>query len=253
MKDRKGQATTFVLIGMVIVAIVVLVWFLRSQYIFGSVTPETLEERGIDPIRNHIFECVNDVAPDYLEKIGLQGGYLSTPVDTFRMKDGVSVSYLCYNMEDVPTCYNRYLTKGHMEEELSEAIKQGLGTCLNVQRFARGFDIEVGTLDVDVIVGDYETVVGVNLPIRLSRGTVVIEENEFEVDFDVPLGVLYGVSQDIVNVETQLGEFEQLSYMLAHKGEFVIDKKKPYPDKLYILKTKDSEYKFQFFVQGEAL
>jgi len=40
--------------------------------------------------------------------------------------------------------------------------------------------------------------------------------------------------------------------MLGHRGQFVIDKKRPYPDKLYILKSKDSDYVFQFFVQGEA-
>ena len=72
-------------------------------------------------------------------------------------------------------------------------------------------------------------------------------------EFDIPLGALYDVSMEIVNTESQIGEFEQLSYMLVHKGQFIIDKKKPYPDKFYILKTKDSDYKFQFFVQGEEL
>ena len=84
-----------------------------------------------------------------------------------------------------------------------------------------------------------------------GRGDVFIEEDEFETVLDVPLGALFGVARDIIEVETQVGEFEQLVYMLAHKGQFVIDKKKPYPDKMYILTSKDSEYVFQFFVQGE--
>jgi len=251
--SKKGQATTFVIVGIVIIVAAVLVWYLRTQYIFGPITPETLEQKGMDPIRDHVRWCIGEVAPEYLDRIGLQGGYLKTPVDTFRKNMDIPVSYLCYNMEGVPTCYNRYLTRSHMEGELSKAIKEGLGTCLNIKKFARGFDVNMGGLNVGVDIGDYETIVTAFIPVTVKKNDIVIEEDEFDVGFDIPLGALYDVSMEIVNTESQIGEFEQLSYMLVHKGQFIIDKKKPYPDKFYILKTKDSDYKFQFFVQGEEL
>ncbi|MDP3917036.1 MAG: hypothetical protein Q8Q42_01995 [Nanoarchaeota archaeon] len=250
-RGRKAQATTFVVLGLVILAAVILMIYLRGQFIFGPVTVEKLEEQGIVPIKDHIDTCVNDVAPDYFERIGLQGGYLSTPTDTFRNYDGVPISYLCYNIEGKFTCYSRYLTKENMESQLEEAIKNGLSSCLNLQKFGKGAQVSIGALDVDVDIGDFVSLVTVNLPVSISKGDVVVEEDKFESEINVPLGELYGVSRDIIEVETLAGDFDQLAYMLLHKGQHIIDKKKPYPDKLYILKTKDSDYIFQFFVQDE--
>ena len=248
---KKGQATTFMILGLVILATVVLLFFLRGQFLFGPITVDKIQDKAMGPIMDHIGDCVNEVAPDYFERIGLQGGYLKTPKDTYKLYDGVSVSYLCYNMENVPVCYSRYLTVGDMENQLENAIMEGLGTCINIKKLAKGLDLNLGKLNVDVDVGDYSSIINLNFPIRLGRGDVYVEEDNFETVLDVPLGALHGVAMDIVEVETQVGEFEQLIYMLSHKGQCVIDKKKPYPDKMYILTSKDSDYIFQFFVQGE--
>ena len=248
--QKRGQATTFIILGIVILIVVLLLLYLRGQISFGPVTPDTLNDR-MDAIANHISDCVNEVGEDPIRRIGLQGGYLSLSEDTFKLNEGVGVSYLCYNRENDPKCYNRMLTKSAMEEELSEAIQQQLATCLNINKFKRGFDILIGQNKVVTAIGPDATLVTVNLPLTLKKGDVVIKEDTFIEAFPYPLGRLYKVSQDIVDVETEAGEFDQLSYMLAHKGQFVIEKKKPYPDKLYILQTKDSDYIFQFFIQGE--
>ena len=109
----------------------------------------------------------------------------------------------------------------------------------------------VGQQEVVTAIGPSSIVVTLKMPLTISKEDIVIKRDSFSETFDYPLGRLYEVSQTIVDYESQYGEFEQLSYMLAHKGEYVIDKKKPYPDKVYILKTKDSPYIFQFMIQGE--
>lgn len=248
--DKRGQTTVFVVLGIVILAVAVLLFYLRGQVFFGPVTPETLGDRLV-PIEKHIKDCVEKVGDEPIRRIGLQGGYLKVSEDTYRLYDANTVSYLCYNRENDPRCYNRMLIRGDMEKEISEAIGKGLNICLNIKKFERGFDLQIGRMSVDTEVGDYNTIVTVNLPLRLEKKDVVIEEDTFSETFNYPLGKLYSVSQDIVNVETEVGEFEQLSYMLVNKGKVVIDKKKPYPDKLYILKHKDSDYIFQFYVEGE--
>ncbi len=251
IKSKKAQATTFIVLGLVILAVVVLFGFVRTQFLFGPVSIDKLNQVGLEPIRDHVEDCVEEVAPEYFDRIGMQGGYLSTPEDTFRNVNGVTVSYLCYNMEDVPNCYNRYLTLSGMESQLSNAIVDGLSSCINLKGFARGATLNVGNLDVEVDVGDYESIVDVKMPIRISKGDLFVEESDFSTSLKLPLGALYGVSMDILESETTVGEFDQLGYMLMHRGQYVIDKKRPYPDKLYVLKTKDDDYIFQFFVQGE--
>ena len=250
-RGKRGQATSFVVLGLVILAVVILLVYLRGQFIFGPVTTQKLEDKGLTPIKNHITACVDKVAPDYFERIGLQGGYLSTPPDTFKKMEGVPISYLCYNIEGENACYNRYLTVENMEEQLANAIKEGLSGCINLKGFAKGADLSVGALNVAVDIGSYESLITVEMPIKIQKGDVFVEANDFSTTLDVPLGALFDVARDIIEVEATIGEFDQLAYMLIHKGQFVIDKKKPYPDKLYILTSKDSDYVFQFFVQGE--
>jgi hypothetical protein len=252
-ENTKGQATGFVLLGIIILAIVILVFYLRGQFYFGPLAPRGIDER-FDAITDHISTCVGDIAPDYIERIGLQGGHLKTPVDTYRLREDTTISYLCYNIEESPTCYNRLLTRGDMETELNDAIKQSLSTCLSLQKFrGGGIDLDVGTLDVLTDIGDDTVIVTVQLPITLQKGDQVSTETTFVKRLNYPLGRLYDVSQDIIDVETEFGEFEQSSYMIAHKGQYIIEKQKPYPDKLYILSMKDDSYIFQFFVQGEPL
>ncbi|MBT3262489.1 hypothetical protein HN992_00845 [Candidatus Woesearchaeota archaeon] len=250
--SKLGQATTFVVLGIVILGVVLLIGYARNQFLFGPVSIEKLQQKGMGPIEDHIESCVLEVAPEYFETIGIQGGYLATPQDTYRRYLGEAISYLCYNMEDAPTCYSRYLTKNEMEIQLEEVIYVGLGNCLSFGGFARGADVSIGEMAVDVKIGEYESFVDVHVPIRIQRGDTFVEESEFNIELDVPLGALFEVSRDVIQAETTLGEFDQVPYMLGHRGQFVIDKKRPYPDKLYILKSKDSDYVFQFFVQGEA-
>ncbi len=249
---RGAQATAFVILGLVILGIVLLLGYTRSQFLFGPVTIDKLEQKGMVPIRDHILDCIEEVSPDYFRRLALQGGYLSTPVDTFRKFQGDPVSYLCYNLEESLACYNRYLTIGDMETQLESAIKQGLSTCINLGGFARGAQLSVGDISVDVTIGDYESVVELDFPIKIQKGDKFVEENKFTKTLDIPLGALYGVVRDILDVESIFGEFEQLSYMMARKGQFFIEKKKPYPDKLYVIWARDNEdFLFQFFVQGE--
>lgn len=254
MYERKrGQATVFVLVGIVIFVVVVLLLYLRGSLSFGTVTSETLQDR-LTTIESHIKSCIQDIGDDPIRKIGLQGGYLSLAPETFRASGGVDISYLCYNRGNDPRCYNRMLTLGSMEEDISLAIQRGLGSCLNIKKFTRGLDATTGTGSpaVTTDIGQDTVSVLVTYPITLRKGELRAQEDQFTKTFSYPLGRLYQVSQDIITIESSAGDFDQLSYMLSHQGQFVIEKKKPYPDKLYILQTKDSDYLFQFFVQGEA-
>ena len=247
--EKRGQVTTFVILGIFIVALTILIVYLRNQYFFPA-TSENLNEK-LAAIQGHIKDCIQNVGDEPIRRIGLQGGYLRTPSGTYRLDNDISVSYLCYNIPDKVQCSNRMLTLENMESQLNDALKESLKTCININKFERGFDLSSGVMNVNTQIGNENVLVEVVMSITLRKDEVTVKADKFSFTFDYPLGKLYDVSQDIIDVETEFGEFEQLTYMLAHRGEFVVDKKKPYPDKLYILKAKDSDYVFQFFIQGE--
>ncbi len=248
LRGKFGQVSMFVIIGIVILAAVLLILFYRGQFFFPA-TPQALEDR-MNSIREHVSECIREISPEYINRIGLQGGYLATSEGTYRKDNDVPISYLCYNVEDKPNCYNRMLTLNEMESQLSEAIKNGLMTCINLRSFGRGADLQRGNLNVETEIGREEVIVTANMPVTLKRGDLVEKEEEFFATINKPLGKLYEVSQDVIDVETEFGEFDQLSYLTAIPRDFIIEKKRPYPDKLYII-IDDSGYVFQFFVQDE--
>jgi hypothetical protein len=249
--NKRGQITLFIILGILIVAAVILVLYLRGQLFFGPVTSDNLNTKMV-PIKDHIIQCMQEVSPQYIEKIGLQGGYLSTPTDTYRMWDNETVSYLCYNMKKQPTCYNRMLTKAHMEQELEQVLELGLLQCIDLSKFeGKGYDLVYGKRKITLEIGEDKIIINIKMPITIKKDDVSITEQDFTANFNYPLGRLYNTAQDVIDIESQYGEFDQLTYMLMKKGQFIIDKQRPYPDKLYILKTKDNPYTFQFFIQGE--
>ena len=248
--DKKGQITAFVILGIVILAAVILIFYVRGQFFFGPATPSSLAAR-ITPIKEHITSCIQTISPEYIERIGVQGGHLKEGEGTSRKRSDIPISYLCYNIKNEPTCYNRMLLISDMQNELNDAIKKGLVTCINLEKYKKGFEIQAGTLNVNTDIGQENVIVEVNYPITLTSGDAKASEENFTVSFNYPLGKLYNVAQDIIDAHTQTGNFDQLNYMLDKRGEYIIDVSKPYPDILYVLKKKDNPYRFQFFIQGE--
>ena len=201
---KRGQVTLFIILGILIVAAVILVLYLKGQLFFGPVTPDNLNTKMI-PIKEHIIKCTQEVSPQFIEKIGLQGGYLSTPTDTYRMWDNETVSYLCYNIKKQPTCYNRMLTKAHMEQELQNALDLGLSQCIDMSKFeGKGYEIFYGPRKTNVEIGDDKIIVTVKMPITIKKEDVSVKEEEFSANFNYPLGRLYNVAQDIIDIDVRL-------------------------------------------------
>lgn len=248
-RSSRAQITGFAIFGIFLLVIVILLFLLRER--IAPFLPGPLGGK-IQTVEQHIGDCLRQKAPPLIERIGLQGGYLSTPQGTFRLHQDVPISYLCYDIERAAACRNRMLTLQNMETQLADALAADINTCIDFSIFKRrGYQMSIGERNIDIIIGLDRVIVDLNQPLRLTKGDEVIEQSTFTETFSYPLGRLYDVSQDVVNAEATLGSFDQLPYILAHKGTYIIDKKKPYPDILYILTTKDSPYIFQFFIEGE--
>jgi len=256
---KRGQATLFIILGIIVVA-VILFYFVGRQTIFvPTATPESLRSE-ISSIDQEILECLSDIAPGYIERIARQGGYLATPADTYRLYNGTPVAILCYNIENDERCRNRMLTLKHMEEELAQHMEEDTKSCLNgvlnKRRNNKGYTI-LTSEDPELIVTITKDKVFVNMEYPLSLKS---KKTEFTVSssgthslaLDYPLGELYDVVLDIIDFETEYGYFDQLVYMLSKKGRYIIDKKRPYPDIFYKLNTLDQkDFIFQLYIQGE--
>jgi len=260
--NKRGQVTIFAIIGIVLIVIIILFLFIRSKVYIGPATQQDLEVELV-PIKEHVEECLLDKSEQRLKQLGLQGGYIKTPENTYRSYKDNRISYLCYNIEDRPYCRQRILRLSDMEQELAGILEEELITqCLNIQRFRKiGTGLQQGRLKLDVDVGEDSVLIKADFPVTISKGDAGAELKQFSANVEVPLGRLYNVARDILNAEAEAGDFDTTLYsyaktQLTNKLYYVTKADQPYPDELYILTIKDfprqeGSYIFQFFVQGE--
>lgn len=254
---KGGQVTLFIILGIVLFALTALILYTR-QTAFLSPTPENLRKE-FEPITEHVVECIRDGVSDYgadqlIVLAGKQGSYISPVRDTYILFNDSKVSYLCYNIESSPECYNRLRLKDSIEEELAVNIKSILDQCLEVDGFSRfrGYEIATSPYSVDVDIRKDDVLVKLAFPVTIKRGENEASLSEFSTVLNYPLGDLYEVAQDIVNLEAQGTDFPTVEYMLAKNGRFTIHRYLPYPDKVYVLKRYDNGYVLQFAIQGEV-
>ena len=248
--EKRGQATLFIILGIVLVVLVALYFIGVQQDIIPPLLSGGDSASQMAAVDQHVRACMAEVGGQYVTQIAAQGGYLAPASDTYRLYNDTQVSYLCWNQVGLATCTNRLLTLSHMEEELTDVIDDTLGTCINVYDVSD--DIEAAEnweLTVDIQRDSVDMLL--YYPVSVDDGDTVVTEDEFSESLQVPLGELYEVSQDVVNDHAVGGDFEQLIYMLSKLSRYTIYKYKPYPDVLYQVKLRDDSYVFQFAIQGE--
>ena len=83
--QKRGQATIFIIIGLVIVLVVAGLIIFRQELFVSQwekeqaeslIVPEQAEE-----IHTHVYTCVEEVVGNGLDLLGAQGGYINLPED----------------------------------------------------------------------------------------------------------------------------------------------------------------------------
>ncbi len=253
--QKRGQVTLFIILGIIVVALVALIMFSKQANIYTPATQENLQGK-MDAIEQNIQDCLEDASGEPLNRIAQQGGYLTVIPGSYRLWNDSTISYLCWNQQGQRQCMNRMLTRAYMQEQLNVAIKQQVETCLDVQGegdLIKTYDMVLPKdFSIDTVIGQDKVMVEMNYPITLKSKTAdtQVSKKLFTKIFNVPLGDLYDVSQDIVNAEAT-AFFDPLMYMLSKYSKYTIYTQKPYPDTIYQIKLREGSYVFQMAIQGE--
>ncbi|MDD5649924.1 MAG: hypothetical protein PHF86_05805 [Candidatus Nanoarchaeia archaeon] len=248
---KRGQVTTFMIVGFVILILVVLIFSLRRAGV-GMTSNEYLQT-NLEDVKTVINDCIDKETLSVVDLIGKQGGYLNPT--SYRMYNGYKVAYLCGNIPDTDLCMNQMVSQTQIENELANNLKLNLPYCVNIDQLSKRLffpEISVGDLDVKTTIDKEAIVYEINYPITLKKGDSKVELTTYKKSVNVPLGKLLDTTYDIVNSEATNGVFFDVPYMLANRGRVEIFKDQPYPDKIYKLNVRDSNYIFQFAIQNEG-
>lgn len=219
---KKGEVTTFVIIGILIVTAVVTFFFVRNTVFFRDLVEETQKTITVPEqakiAKAYVESCVKDVADRGITLLSAQGGYVIIPDDTLPrgpvnmfsnyvdvFNDGTSaVPYWYYQAANgVDKVQMPALTV--VGDQLEIFINDNLADCL--QEFTvlreRGYEIDQGTPKSRVAISDENVRVDVSYPLDVQLRDFQFHFDTFSATTERALGKMYKAARDVLAAENE--------------------------------------------------
>jgi len=228
MRNKKGQITIFIIVGIIILAGVGLYTAIRTETIKGKLAPEielSIEEVPIEfrPVRSFIENCLTEISKEGLTKLGERGGFikeqylLEPDAVPFSPGSDYSIAYW-WHLSSPNNCAGNcqftsipedklFLKKGNnrvsIESQLEDYIKENLGFCLNNFETLRsqGFQIEEkGDITPTVTVVEEDIIIFLEYPIEAEKtGKESLEK--FLVRTPLNIQRIYQIAKDLSEMQ----------------------------------------------------
>lgn len=252
--SKRGQITTFVIIGIIVVAAIAFIFFARGAIIetlTKAVDVEKQLEIEMTNIKNHVEDCLEEKTREKINLVLDKGGYFD-PVNVISYH-GEGYTVLCQNIEDDDKCLSNPLIIKDVENRLNKEIENGLKTCIDLNKFRKDvYELSYGEMNLSTEIKKGSVITILNFPVNIKRDEFEFSRNEFVKISFIPLGEIIEVVNDVIDTEARFGKFDPLSYSILSFGKYEIVVKKPYPNKIYTVKLRDYPYVFSFSVEGES-
>ncbi len=197
---RKGQATIYIIIAIVIVVGIILYFVIKNNLINSAGIPAEFMS-----VYNYYQECIKLETKNAVDVIESQGGRINAeyipgsdyaPFSSQLNFLGFPVPYWYYVAgngiikEQVPS-------KGDMEKEMSNFVREGLSSCDFSNFYRQGFEISREIADVKIVINDDSVQVSVNSNLKVSKDRKNAEKSSFSATLDSKLGKFYNLALSI--------------------------------------------------------
>jgi len=189
--QKRGQITTFIIIGIVVLAIVATVFYIRQQE--TERLPREAVPKEAQPIQLFVEECIQKTAVPGIYHLGMQGGHITVPEHAFSTEI-YSIGYGFKNKASTLPSIDK------MQEQLSEYLKNALPLCINGFEIFRkqGILIEEGELSVETRIFKDDVMFLVSYPLKVVRDEREIMMQNFLAKIPVRLGHNHAVARQII-------------------------------------------------------
>lgn len=177
-RKKKGQTSVFVVLAVIILAIVVIYFFVQDN---------SLNQKGeevnpqVEPIYSFVENCLKETGEGGIIYVSERGGYYEVPEISFEYE----IPYYLYKKE------NYMPSKKIIEKEIGKYIQENLDVCLRNFSDFSDFRIDGGDREIKVSIEDEKVVFDIDFPLDITRGDKVFSFRYFNFDVDVRLGVIY--------------------------------------------------------------
>lgn len=237
--NKRGQVTVFIILGIIVLAIIGLLFYFRAN-IFGTELGEEEAERfvsaRVEPVKSVVRNCVAARLIEGVHLVSWQGGfydpanyetsYIECDTDcligggeeTSCCTDQINVGYACEsNHNTLPLVsfiageINQFISNEEERQELEDCIK---GAFDDFEAEALKLDYEF----IDLFLNDPVIMLGeirqeIDFPVRISRSGYSTNFRNIEVTIDSNLLALWYIAADVTNEECGGGGFEIDDYV----------------------------------------
>ncbi|MFA6461215.1 MAG: hypothetical protein WCV90_03025 [Candidatus Woesearchaeota archaeon] len=221
--SKKGQITVFIIVGIIILLISALFFYLSNQKIEPLVqnTPGELSLEGYKaPVKAQVEYCLDYTTSEAIRYVSLQGGYYQAS-EVYQYQFGAFIPYYySQNKTLIPD-------QSKVEEELALAIKATLPTCLDQLNYLytdKGIILSYEVEQVQVKLMNTKTIIDATVPViisfknspskeeeivnynQLSGQTQFTELREFHIENKIRYKKIYDSAKEIVQLQAQYPE-----------------------------------------------
>ncbi len=219
---KRGQATIFVILGLVIVAIVGTVYTFRAELLEATFGKEAEKSLAVPPqaekVKAVVENCVDQAAQEGLGVLGVQGGYITLPnseipaspiypfTNTFDLFGDKGVAVPLWYFEDAAGSEQVQVpTKEQMEIELAKYIEASLVSCLNDFQAlkSQGYSITYDDPTATVSLNEKTVVVSLDFPVNIALREFQFQLSAFKRSIATTFPELYTIAKQVVSYESK--------------------------------------------------
>ncbi|MBT4447093.1 hypothetical protein HOC96_07660 [archaeon] len=207
-KNKKGQVTIFIILGILLLLSVALILLLRAEQVGFEISEIIPTKKGV--VEEYISSCINEVGSDALSLIGLQGGYIEVPE---RYTDDINWHIPVSDFIAVPLWGSGNLIDrpsiSQIKNDVDEYVEENVRNCLFENEINGGEFDEIYTLiELDDIVSDVKFEdshtdfdVTWDIVVQDKSGEVLSEIIQHSSRSDVQFKTMYDTASDILDTE----------------------------------------------------
>jgi len=196
---KRGQVTQFIIAGLIILIAIIFVMIARFDYLKDLFEEQKAKFVGvpsdIEPVKEYIKNCLNEVSPMAETLVLVQGGYYEPS------------NYIVLDITDVALWYNNGVdvspSLSFIGSEMAKAVDFLLPLCIN-EFDVSGYDLDIKNIDTNVMIRDKEIVTSskVNVYVGYKDINFTIDD-KFNDKMKSSLYDVYSVAMTIVDLEVR--------------------------------------------------
>ena len=219
MKIRKrGQITLYVAFGLVAVALIVLLVFMRQGVFLSQWEKERQQALEVPEkakeMNDYMQGCVESIADEGITLLGMQGGYIQLPAEkhipslanpfteNIEILPGMKTPFWFY-IEPNRVQKTAIPSLADMETALADYINNRLGECtLNTALFEK-FNASYTTPKTTAVIQNDKVLITADFPVKINVEDFVYRIPKIYFEVDARIGEMYNVGKEIIQKDNR--------------------------------------------------